>query len=316
MVTKSQVVVAWGLGACACVVAWWFYSPTPALTKSLIEVSTPVHQSQSPVMTTSRERPQSSTAASAAVAKQPPPAFDQRNLFSAFQLAQSSQDLEAIEFGLQAWRTCAGYVGLGSWDLEAWLNYVLPAGLPAQEREKRARYGRLSSLRCAGFAGQTQANAQAEELSVRARTMGSSPESLRSAIYAQSSNGELDMSSISKMSCDVVQQYPGSIRGIRLISPALRHAAAKHSTHVLNSTSIPARNIAINLAFCDLDPEGCNIHSDFVGSACIQSGQCSYEQEEDYWRATTRPADYAAAQQPREAIVQLVMQRNCVVLFE
>lgn len=316
MATKARVFLAVVLGASAFVTVWWLYVPPRKPTTSPEVVATPVQAQQSTVNAAALEGPQSSKATSAAAAEQPPTVFDQRNLFSAFQLAQSSQDLEAIEFGLEAWRTCAGFVGLGTWDLEAWLNYVLPAGLPAQERDKRAKFGRASSMRCAGFAGQTQASAQAEALSLRAREMGSSSENLRTAIYVQPPNGERDKTLIAKMSCDVVQQYPSSIRGIRLISLALLDAAANRSTHVLNLTSMPARNIAINLAFCDLDQEGCGIHSNFVGSACIQSGQCSYEREEDYWRATFKPSDFAAAQQLREAIVQLVRQRNCSSLFQ
>lgn len=241
-------------------------------------------------------------------------AFDTTNLFSVFQLAIGSSDPKTIERGLSAWRTCAGYVGLGSWDLETWLNEVLPEGLAPADRERRAKRGRASAARCAGFAGQLEAAEQADALSKHARELGLVSEQLRSAVFDSPWSAE-NQDTFARLSCAVVSQYPDNKHGIRLISIAMRSAAASRSSHLLNAVSPRARSVAINLAFCDLDPEGCNSHSNFVGSACMQSGACSYAREEDYWLATTPPEVLAEAQPLRTALVRLVNQRACNELF-
>lgn len=314
MTAKAGVAGAFAL--CACVATGWWLTPSePFRTPSKSELASPPHTHASasaalPEITASEAAPTLSDS------QERQPAFDRRNLFSMFQLAQSSNDLGTIESGLKAWRTCAGYLGLGATDRESWLDFVLPTGLPQQERDKRAKYGRASSERCTGFAGQTQANGEAEVLSARARELGSSSERLRHAIFSHPQNAERDKALVARLSCEMVQGYPANTGSIRLISIALRDAANSRPEHLLNSTPIPAKNIAVNLAFCDLDPEECGPHSNFIGSACIQSGQCSFLREEDYWRATSSPSDFAAAQRLREALVKQVKQRDCSLLFE
>jgi hypothetical protein len=244
------------------------------------------------------------------------PKFDTTNLYSAFQLAQSSSDPKVLEKGLAAWRSCAGYVGLGSWDLETWVNYVLPEGLPISERDRRAKRGRASALRCAGFAGQTQAMDEAEALGQRARELGSAAELLHHSIFSQPASPAADKVLVARLSCDVVKTFPNSVAGVRLIGFAMRNAAASRADHLLNSLPIQSRNVAINLAFCDLDPVGCSAHSNFVGSACMQSGECSYSREEQYWQSKTKPEIYEPAQALRHRLVQSVKQHDCRALFE
>jgi hypothetical protein len=314
MPTNSKVALAAVILACGIGTAWWLYPATQAPATLSSQADLPDRQTR-PEASTSPIAV-SETAKATVSSRIREPAFDQSNLFSTFQLALASENLDAVEGGLQAWRACAGYVGHGTWDLEVWLNHVLPEGLPIQERDKRAKYGRASSQRCAGFAGQTQAVADAEGLSLRAREMGSTSEILRSAMFGLPPNVDSDKVLVAKLSCDVVQHYPTTTRGVRLISPAMREAAAIRPTHFLNATPQPARSIAINLAFCDLDPQGCNAHSDRLGSACIQSGKCTFEREEEYWRAMASPSDFVAANRLRETIVQHVKQRNCAELFK
>ena len=244
------------------------------------------------------------------------PKFDATNLYSVFQLAQSSSDAKVLENGLAAWRTCAGYVGLGSWDLETWVNYVLTEGLPISERDKRAKRGRASALRCAGFAGQTQAIDEAEALGQRARELGSAAELLRHSIFATPGSPAPDKAIVAHLSCNVVRSYPDNVEGIRLLGFAMRNAAGSRADHALNSLPAPARGLAINLAFCDLDPIGCNTHSNFVGSACMLAGECSYLREEDYWRAKSKPEVYEAAQTLRHLLVRSIKQHDCRFLFE
>jgi hypothetical protein len=207
-------------------------------------------------------------------------------------------------------------VGDGTDDLESWLNTVLPPGLPTAEREKRAKRGRASALRCAGFAGQTQAVEEAEMLSRRAQELGSLQEKLRSAIFEQPANLERDKKALATLSCEVVRTYPQSVRGIRLISLALNEARASRSTHFLNRFPVQARSVGINLAFCILDPTGCDAHSNFVGSACMQSGQCAYVREEDYWRSTTSPDVYRRAEEVRDDLARKVRNHECDSLFQ
>jgi hypothetical protein len=237
------------------------------------------------------------------------------NLYAKFQLAIGSNDPTVLGSALNAWRTCAGYVGLGTWDLDTWLNMVMPPGLPVDERERRAQHARAVAARCAGFADQTDAHGQAEDMTKKALALGVTSEQLRQALRDHvQSHGESPQTTV--LSCAVVSEYPRDQGAIRLISPAMRGAARARSSHVLNSTPQPALNLAVNLAFCDLDPDGCDAHSNIVGSACVQAGACEYAREEDYWRDTTPPEIFAQAQSLREAIVQLVRDKQCRELFE
>lgn len=96
----------------------------------------------------------------------------------------------------------------------------------------------------------------------------------------------------------------------------MRGAARANPSHVLNSTPAPARDLAVNLAFCDLDPRGCDVHSNSLVSACVQAGACTYVREEDYLRDRTPPEIFAQAQALRQTIVQLVYEKDCRKLFE
>jgi hypothetical protein len=238
------------------------------------------------------------------------------NLFSIYQLAIASSDRTAIERGLQAWRTCAGYVGAGTVDLETWLGNALPQDLPAHERERRAAQLRVSTSRCAGFVGQTQVASEIEALSQRARGLGSDSEKLRYAVDAQPRNDQPDEPEIARLSCNVIQHYLEDPAGIRLISTAMRNAALARPSHMLNASSIQASGIAVILAFCDLDSERCDAHSHNLVNVCAQFGQCSYQREEESWQANTSAEDFAAAQKMRVQIGDRVRQRDCKALFE
>ena len=181
MPSTTRVLSALAISGIIIGLAWWLSSTHPRVPPASPEIAVSQDQAPTRVMDqTTSDQPslplvaasQSSATGSAI------PVFDTTNLFSTFQLAQSTSDVTAIESGLAAWRTCVGYVGNGTDDLENWLNTVLPPGLPPAEREKRAKRGRASALRCAGFAGQTQALAEAEVLSRRAQELGSLPEKL------------------------------------------------------------------------------------------------------------------------------------------
>lgn len=260
-------------------------------------------------------RPASASAPSPPVAGGDVYLFDAPNLFATFQLAIGSNDPTVLGAGLNAWRTCAGYVGLGTWDLDTWLNMVMPPGLPVAERERRAQHARANAARCAGFADQTDAHGQAADMTKKALALGVTSERLRQALRDHvQSNGQSPETTV--LSCAVVSEYPRDQGAIRLISPAMRGAARARSSHVLNSTPQSALNLAVNLAFCDLDPDGCDSHSNTVVSACVQAGACAYTREEDYWRDTTPPEIFAQAQSLRQAIAQLVRDKQCHELFE
>ncbi|MEO8135315.1 MAG: hypothetical protein ABI831_15190 [Betaproteobacteria bacterium] len=201
-------------------------------------------------------------------------------------------------------------------DLETWLGNVLPEGLPDHERERRATQLRASVSRCAGFVGQTQVASEVEGLSRRARGLGSDAEKLRHAIDAQPRNAQPDEPEIARLSCNVIQRYPENPTGIRLISTAMHNAAGARPSHMLNAASIQASGIALILAFCDLDSEGCDAHSNNLVSICAQFGQCSYQRDEESWQANTSEEDYAAAQELRVQIGDSVRQRDCKTLFE
>lgn len=240
--------------------------------------------------------------------------FDSTPLFSRFQLALGSTDPAVIEEGLRAWRTCAGFVGFGASDTESWLNLVIPEGLTPDERDRRARWARASSVRCAGFAGQADSAAQAEWLSQRAQQLGLASERLRNAVLVAQPESR-DRTEIARLSCAVISQDSVNQPGIRLIASAMMDASSARPSHVLNSASSQARNVAINLAFCDLDSPGCDAHSNFVGSACLQAGDCSYAREVDYWRSRTPPHVFAEAQPLRATLVGLIRQKACDQLF-
>ena len=95
----------------------------------------------------------------------------------------------------------------------------------------------------------------------------------------------------------------------------MRDAAQARPNHMLNKFSDQPKNVGINLALCDLDPDGCSAHSNFVGSACMQSGKCGYNREEDFWQSETKPEVFDAAQGLRNQIVASVKAGKCDELF-
>jgi hypothetical protein len=247
--------------------------------------------------------------------------FATHNLYADFQAAVGSSDRRTIEAGLVAWRTCAGYVWLGTGDIEEWVTRVVPEGLPQAEWDRRAQYARASARRCSGFAQQGDLLPIAEELSRKAAELGSPPELLTRALhdYVAASGTSATTAAATPLavaSCNEVKQYArGPAEGVRRITVALRNAARERSSHFLNRVSGPAQNVGINLALCDLDPEGCGIHSNFVGSACIQSGKCGYVNEVDFWKGETSTAVWNGAQGIRETLVQAVKSGDCPALF-
>lgn len=243
------------------------------------------------------------------------PPFDQRNLYADFQAAVGSSDMRTVEAGLAAWRKCAGQVWLGTSDIEDWVAMVMPANLSRDEWDRRARYARASAARCAGFARQGDLYEQSEALRRRAIELGSVSETLLRAIvdYARAS---APASSLVAVSCDQVKQYVADpSEGIRRITPALGNAARARPSHFLNGASDQARTIGINLALCDLDPQGCGIHSERVLGACIQSGKCDYLNEVDYWKDETSPDIWNGAQGIRDNLVAAVRSGDCQSLF-
>lgn len=243
------------------------------------------------------------------------PAFDQRNLYADFQAAVGSSDKKAVEAGLAAWRKCLGYVALGTGEVEDWVAMVMPGGLSRAERDRRAHHARASAARCAGFARQGELHEQAEALGRKAVELGSVSEALRLAIasYATSS---APAASLVAVSCDQVKHHAeGPPEGIRRITPALGNAARARPSHFLNEASPQARTIGINLALCDLDPQGCGIHSNLVGSACVQSGKCDYPNEVDFWKGETPPDIWNGAQGIRQRLVSAVRAGDCASLF-
>ncbi|MFT3718879.1 hypothetical protein [Pseudorhodoferax sp.] len=252
----------------------------------------------------------------AAAADHGGPAFDNRNLYSLFQLALASTDPAVVAEGIAAWRACASYVGDGTEGLQSWLDMVLPEDLAPDERERRARHARAAAARCAGFIGQPQAAQQAEALMQRAREAGSALERLRDALASNTAPDDaLGTRMLADLACDVVRRQGEEPRAVRWIGLALR-GAADRPTHPLHAGAAPERNLAMHLAYCDLDPQGCDAHSSYVGSACVLQGRCDYAREEDYWREQVDGETYAAAQPLREALVQKVQQGDCTALFD
>jgi hypothetical protein len=243
--------------------------------------------------------------------------FDQRNLFSIYQLALGSSDLRTIEAGLGAFRSCSGYMmASGGSSLESWVNFVMPEGLSPQERERRTRRALASAGRCTGFLEQ-DISVEAKALNQKALQLGSPSEELMQALHARAAEDTpASRAAQAEASCRVVRDYPGADAGVRRITVSMRDAAEARSSHMLNQLGTPPRNIALNLALCDLDPEGCTAHSNVVGSACMQSGKCDYNREEDYWQANTTPEVFSAAQGLRHQIVASVKSGNCDELFK
>jgi hypothetical protein len=242
--------------------------------------------------------------------------FDQRNLYADFQAAIGSSDRKTVEAGLVAWRKCLAHVALGSGDIEDWVAMVMPADLPRDEWDRRARYARASAARCAGFARQGDLYEQSEALSRKAIELGSVSEALLLAIVDYARMSAPPAASLVAPSCDQVKQYvAGEPEGIRRITPAMRNAARARASHFLNGASDQARTIAINLALCDLDPQRCGIHSNFVGSLCVHSGKCDYLNEVDYWKGETPAEVWSDAQGVRAKLVAAVKAGDCQSLF-
>lgn len=243
--------------------------------------------------------------------------FDQRNLFADFQAAIGSSNKRTVEAGLVAWRKCAGFVAMGEGEIEDWVATVMPTSLSREEWGRRAQYARAFAARCAGFARQGGLHEQAEALSRKAVELGSVSEALLVAIVQHATtSAPAPAPSLVAVSCDQVKQYvKGHPEGIRRITPAMGTAARARPSHFLNGASVQARTIGINLALCDLDPQGCGPGSNFLGSACIQSGKCDYLNEVDYWKGETSPHVWDGAQGIRGKLVAAVRVGDCQSLF-
>lgn len=237
------------------------------------------------------------------------PRFDTSNLFAEFQAAQGSPDLVVVHRGIRAWEACKGFAIYP--DVDSWIAAAMPEGLSRQEHDRRAARARASVQRCAGFMGQRPYE-QAQALRARAREVGSPGQLLHGAIFTEKRNDER----VAERSCQVIRQGLSDSTSVRLISIGLRNAALVRPDHVLNATPQRARTIAINLAMCDLDPDGCSAHSDFVGSACMQKGECDIDREEVYWQIFLPAAEMVDAQQLRQQLVAQVRAGNCAALFQ
>jgi len=255
-----------------------------------------------------------------ATATQPAPLLlpDVRNPFAAFQAAIRSDDLGTLDAGLAAWRLCAGYVLLGTSDIESWLTNVMPRDLPRSEWDRRAGFARDMAKRCAGFAMQSDAFELSQAMKHRAIELGSPSETMRLklATSAQKTD-EATAEDLAGASCNLVIQYPsGTPSAIRLITPAMRLSAYARPSHFLNAASIAAMNVGVNLAMCDLDPEGCSQYSNFIGSACVQSGKCGiYANEIEFWKGESTPAVWDEAQKIRKQVTSAVRSADCSALF-
>ncbi|WP_326535878.1 hypothetical protein [Pseudorhodoferax sp.] len=254
-------------------------------------------------------------AAAEAAEPEPGPVFDQRDLFALFAQALSSDDPAVLARGIAAWRACSVYYG--PWGLDRWLQLSIPAGLAPAEHARRERHGRASAQRCAGFAGQTEAMAQADALVERARAAGDPQEQLRDALIQQvraPQDGRVQ--AVTALACTVVRQQAEQPGALRWINPVLRQAAYRQPGHFLNTVSSEVASLAVTLALCDLNPQGCDAHSEFVLRACMRDGACHYAQAHDYWRDTA-PADVQAAAQPlRTILVDKLRQADCATLFD
>lgn len=249
-----------------------------------------------------------------AEATEPGPVFDQRDLFALFEEALSSNDPAVLAQGIAAWRACSVYYGL--WDLEQWLQMSIPEGLAPAEHARRERHGRAAAQRCAGFAGQTQAMAQAEAMVERAREAGDPQERLHEALLQQIQTPQAGHLAVAALACTVVRQQAEQPGALRWISPVLRQTAFRQPGHWLNTASNQVMSLAVTLSLCDLNPQGCDAHSEFVLRACMRDGACHYAQAQDYWRATTAADVHAAAQPLRAILVEKLRQADCATLFD
>jgi hypothetical protein len=275
-----------------------------ATTPARVHV-TPPHPTPPPVIEAGDSTPKAAVV----------PSFDKHNLFADFQAALGSSDKRTVEAGLAAWRKCAGYVALGEGDIDDWLSFVMPANLSREERGRREQYARASAARCGGFARQGELLSQAQALSRNAVELGSVSEKLRLALVAYAT-GPAPAASLIAPSCEQVKAFlRGDAEGIRQITPAMRNAARERPSHFLNGVSEQARDIAINLALCDLDPDECGIHSNMVGSACVQRGKCDYLNEVEYWKSEVSAEVWNGAQAGRGKLVTAVTSGDCAALF-
>lgn len=294
--------------------AFWFgldhAEPVPTAAPGAAAAEAPTHTASAASLPVAAP---ASVAPNAAPASAPVP-FDRTNLFSVFQLALGSSDPKVMADGLRAWKTCATHARSGLATIEQHLHRSLPPGLTREERERRVAWARAAGARCAGFVDQPELDAQAESIRQRALASGSLRERLSDVVFVGTAGGP-DFAAASDLSCQVVAQYPSDPQAVRLISIAMREAARRRPSHLLNGTPQYARNVAINLAFCDLDPQGCDAQSSRLWGACIQKGSCNLSGEEDWWRSTTPPDVLQAAQTLRTELVRLVRVRDCDALF-
>lgn len=236
------------------------------------------------------------------------------DLYPRFQAALSSNDLTTVERGLAAWNECVGYVGVGQGSLEQWLVSVMPKGLSPAERQRRAESRMKVALPCAGFARQPHLAAEGQMLMRRAAALGS-PHQLLSNELNKPEDERADHRRLAGLWCDLVRRHAGGGPEIRLASVGIYAAARRRPEHILNRVESNSRHLAINLALCDIDPPGCGLQSNFIGSACMQKGECDNRHEEQYWRRRSTPAEFAAAQPIRHALVRAIRQRDCRGLF-
>lgn len=64
-----------------------------------------------------------------------------------------------------------------------------------------------------------------------------------------------------------------------------------------------------------MNPQGCGIHSQRLGSACIQLGRCDYPNEIEFWKGETPAHVWSSAQGIREKLVAAVRAGDCQSLF-
>jgi hypothetical protein len=79
-----------------------------------------------------------------------------------------------------------------------------------------------------------------------------------------------------------------------------------------------SRLLALGLAMCDLRPEDCTLARDrsgFLGSACVQSGRCSYRNMAEYLADVYRQDEFESAEPVRQKIVAAVRGGDCRTLF-
>lgn len=162
----------------------------------------PAHPAAPPATLTGSR---SLSASAPAPARRDGDVVDTPNLFATFQLGIGSNDPTVLAAALNAWRTCAGYTGAGTWDLDTWLDVAMPPGLPIVERDRRAQHALAAAAKCAGFALQTDAQHQAAEMTKKALDLGVTSERLRQAFRDHvQSNGQSPETTA--LSCAVVSE--------------------------------------------------------------------------------------------------------------